>query len=500
MRLRRREFLQTAFAGSLALAHLPIWAKTVDEKTLRLGITLEPPGLDPTVSASSSISEICLYNVYETLTKITPQGGVEPLLATSWDVSDDARFYTFCLQQGVYFHNGKPFNAHTVAFTFERAAAENSTNKDKQFYTNIKRCRIIDDHTVMVELHVGDPDLLFKLGIGTAIMVESESVSQNRIDPVGTGPYRLQRWRKGAVLILEKWHSYRAAESIAIERAIFQFINDSYAQMAALLTGEVDVFARAAIARSLSAFTRQPERFQVVVSNSRAKTLMGLNHRRKPLNELNVRRALACAIDKAMVIEGAADGFGVAIGSHYTPDMPGFVDTTGVNSYNPELSKKLLKEAGIVAPLEFDFILPPTPYARQGGEIIAAMLSKVNIKAKIQNVEWAQWLSRVYTQYDFDLSIVSHVEPFDLDNYTRADYYWGYTSEKFNMLYEQIQTTLSGEQRDSLLAQAQYMLAEDVANVWLYQPRWITIANKNIKGLWPDMPVFVNDLSAMSWG
>lgn len=499
MSLHRRQFLQTALAGSLALANLPVFGKTTDEKTLRLGITLEPPGLDPTVSASSSISEICLYNIYETLTKITPDGTVEPLLATSWEVAPDACSYKFNLQKDVYFHNGKPFNAHTVAFTFERAAGEDSTNKDKQFYTNIKSSHIIDSHTILIELHVGDPDLLFKLGMGTAIMVEPESVSQNRVNPVGTGPYRLQRWRKGAVLILEKWPSYRVAPSIAIERAIFQFINDSYAQMASLLTGEIDIFSRVAIARSLSAFSSQPERFQIIVSNSRAKTLMSFNQRRTPLNQLNVRRALACAIDRQMVIEGAADGYGIPIGSHYTPDMPGFIDTTGINPYNFDLSKRLLKDAGVTYPLEFDLILPPTPYARQGGEIIAAMLSKVNIKAKIQNVEWAQWLSRVYTQHDFDLSIVSHVEPFDLDNYTRPDYYWGYESADFNALYKQIQTTLPGEQRNILLAQAQQLLAHDVANAWLYQPRWITVANKNIKGLWSEMPIFANDLSAMSW-
>ena len=91
------------------------------------------------------------------------------------------------------------------------------------------------------------------------------------------------------------------------------------------------------------------------------------------------------------------------------------------------------------------------------------------------------------------------MEPLDLDNYTKPGYYWGYQSDAFNALYTQIQQTVDGPARNQLLAQAQQMLVNDAVNVWLYQPQWLTVANSRIRGLWADMPIFVNDLSSMSW-
>ena len=115
------------------------------------------------------------------------------------------------------------------------------------------------------------------------------------------------------------------------------------------------------------------------------------------------------------------------------------------------------------------------------------------------NVEWAQWLSGTYGNKNYDLTLISHVEPFDLENYTRADYYWGYQSSRFNALYARIQASANPEERLQLLADAQRLLAEDCVNVFLYQPQWITIAKTGLRGLWRDMPIAANDLSSLGW-
>jgi peptide/nickel transport system substrate-binding protein len=198
------------------------------------------------------------------------------------------------------------------------------------------------------------------------------------------------------------------------------------------------------------------------------------------------------------VIQGAGDGYGAAIGSHYPPSAPGYVDTTGINAYNPDKARALLKEAG-VSNLELTITLPPPPYARQGGEVIASQLAKVGINARLQNVEWAQWLSNVYGNKNYDLTIISHVEPFDLGNYAKPDYYWNYQSAKFNDLYNKYKTTARPQDRTRLQADIQRLLAEDSVHAFLFQPQWVTVANKNVRGLWKDMPIFCNDLSALSW-
>lgn len=146
-------------------------------------------------------------------------------------------------------------------------------------------------------------------------------------------------------------------------------------------------------------------------------------------------------------------------------------------------------------------MLPPPPYARQGGEVIVAQLAKIGITAKVQNVEWAQWLANTYGgPKNYDLTIISHVEPFDLDNFTKPEYYWGYNNPKFKELYARIKTTANPAERNQLLGEAQKMLADDAVLAWLYQPQWVTVARKGLQGLWKDMPIFVNDLSALGWG
>ena len=493
--LNRRTVLGTSTLALTPLA-LPAWAQG-SKTAMTLGIVLEPTGLDPTANASSSIGEITLYNLYETLTKINQDGSVSPLLAESWEVSPDLKTYTFKLRRGVQFHNGEPFNAHTVKFAFDRAAGEKSTNKDKRTFAALST-QVVDEYTVVLLNKEVDPDFLFLMGQATAIITEPKSADTNATKPVGTGPYVLAGWNKGASITLSQYPAHRQAAAIKLKRATFKFISDPAAQTAALLSGDLDVFVRVPAYRSLAQFKANP-RFQVIVSGSRAKTILAMNNAKKPLDDVRVRRAISAAVDRKAVIEGAVDGFGVPIGSHYVPGAPGYVDTTGVNPFNIDKAKALLKEAGVTTPLELTLTLPPPPYARQGGEVIAAQLAKIGINAKIQNVEWAQWLSGTYGNKNYDLTIVSHVEPFDLGNYAKADYYWGYQSAKFNELYTRIKTAPRPADRAKLLADAQRLLADDAANVFLFQPQWITIAHKNVRGLWRDMPVFVNDLSALSW-
>ncbi len=466
--------------------------------TLVMAMTLEPPGLDPTAGAASAIAEITLYNIYETLTKIGSDSQTRPLLAQSWTVSPDLKTWTFKLRRDAAFHNGEKLDASHVKFSFERAVAKDSTNKDKATFANIERIETPDPGTVVLQLKNGDPDLLFKLGQATAIIVEPKSAATNATQPVGSGPYRLESWNKGSAVVLARWDGYRDVKNVALRRVTMRFIADPAAQVAALLSGDVDLFPRVAAARSLKQF-EQNKKFQVLVGGSRAKTIVAINNKRKPLDDVRVRQAIASAIDRKAVIEGAADGFGAPIGSFYVPGAPGYIDTTGINAYDPARARALLHQAGITPPLELTLKLPPPPYARQGGEVVAAMLAKVGIVAKIENVEWAQWLSAVYGQKAYDLTIISHVEPLDFGNFARPGYYWGYESAEFNALWARIQATIKPEERNALMAQAQKLVAEQAVAAYLYQPTWITVANARVQGVWKDMPLFVNDLSSLKW-
>ncbi len=118
---------------------------------------------------------------------------------------------------------------------------------------------------------------------------------------------------------------------------------------------------------------------------------------------------------------------------------------------------------------------------------------------KLQNIEWAQWLSSVYANKNYDLTLIAHAEPFDLGNFARPDYYWNYDSPRFAALYLDYKRASRLADRNRLIGDIQRLLAEDAVHAFLYQAQWITVAHKDLKGLWKDMPVFVNDVAALSW-
>src|SRR5262245_40416350 len=117
-----KKFVIVAVAAAFAAAPLPALAQKKD--SVVMGMTLEPPGLDPTNAAAAAIAEVTLYNIYETLTKVKEDGTVGPLLADSWTATPDLKTYTFKLAKGVKFQNGEPFNSAAVKFSFERNAAK----------------------------------------------------------------------------------------------------------------------------------------------------------------------------------------------------------------------------------------------------------------------------------------------------------------------------------------------------------------------------------------
>jgi peptide/nickel transport system substrate-binding protein len=213
---------------------------------------------------------------------------------------------------------------------------------------------------------------------------------------------------------------------------------------------------------------------------------------------VRVREAIAHAINRQDIIDGAMFGYGTPIGTHFAPHNPDYVDLTAQSAYDPERSKALLAEAG-VSDLSLTLKLPPPSYARRGGEIIAAQLREVGIQTEISNLEWAQWLEQVFKGKDFDLSIVSHTEPNDLNIYARPDYYFQYDNPAFQQVMVDLDLASDPAQRSEILGRAQRMIADDYVNGFLFQLARISVANAKIEGLWPNAPTQANDLTAVRW-
>ncbi|MED5620617.1 ABC transporter substrate-binding protein [Ideonella sp. BN130291] len=502
MRIHRRAAIAPAASAALIAVALVGTASPAQAQSRKdavvLAMVLEPPGLDPTTAPAAAIGEIVHYNVLEGLTKINQDGSVTPLLAESWTMDPDGRSYTFKLRKGVKFHDGEAFDASDVKFSFERAKAEGSTNKAKKaVFDNIARIDTPDPATVILTLNNADATLPFRLGENTAVILDPKSAATTATKPVGTGPFKFENWSKGAAVTLTKWDGFRNAAAVKLKKVSFRFINDPAARVAALLAGDVDGVPRMDNPSATKQF-QADKRFTVEIGNTAGKGIMTINNKKKPFDDVRVRRALAHAIDRKAFIDGVLDGLAKPIGSHFAPTDAGYIDLTGTYPYDPEKAKALLKEAGVQTPLNVTLTLPPPQYARKGGEVVAAMLAKVGVIAKIENVEWAQWLGGTF-KGNFDLTIINHVEPLDYMQYANPAYYWGYDSKVFKDLAAKHAAETNAKERQRLFGELQKMIATDAVNVFIFNPSQVAIAKKGLKGLWSSSPIFANDMAAVSW-
>jgi peptide/nickel transport system substrate-binding protein len=481
-------------AASLAAGHAGAQAK---KDSLVMAMTLEPPGLDPTIAPAAAIGEVVHYNIFEGLTKIAENAQVEPLLADGWTVSPDMKVFTFKLKSGVKFSDGTAFDSADVKYSFETYAGEKSTNKRKAVFTNIASIETPDPLTAKITLKNSDPTFLFSLGENTAVITAPESAATNATKPVGTGPYRLENWVKGDSVTLVAADTYRNAAAVKIKTVKIRFISDQGALVAAMRAGDVDAVPIGITGENVREFEKD-KRFKVTAGSTEGETMVIINNKRKPFDDVRVRRALTYAIDRPAVIEAATAGYGKMIGSHFPPHDPAYVDLTKQYPYDPAKAKALLKEAG-VSNLDVTIRLPPPPYAKPIGEVVQAMLSQVGINAKIENVEWAQWLDGTFKNKNFDLTVISHVEPNDFVKYAEPEYYWQYDSPKAKELIAKINSTLDKAERTKALQDLQRLLADDAVNVFLYNLPRLGVYKQGLSGFWVNAPIFVNDLTAVSW-
>lgn len=483
------------FAASSALAILAGAAAARD--TVTVALQLEPPHLDPTSAAAGAIDQVLYSNVFEGLTRFMGDGSVVPGLAESWEISEDGLTYTFTLQDGVTFHDGSTMDAEDVKFSLDRARAEDSTNAQKALFADIASVDVVDPLTVKLTLSQPNGNLLFNLAWGDAVIVAPETIDTIKTAPVGTGAFTFTNWVQGDRIDLARNPDYWG-EAPALSAATFKFISDPTAAFAAMMAEDIDAFSAFPAPENLPQFEADP-RFQVLIGSTEGETILSINNKQAPFDKPKVRAAVAHAIDRQAIIDGAMFGYGTPIGSHFAPHNPAYVDLTGTSAHDPEKARALLAEAGLADGFTTTLHLPPPSYARRGGEIIAAQLAEVGITAEIINVEWAQWLETVFRGKNFGLSIVSHTEPMDIGIYARPDYYFQYDNAAFQDLMAELTGTTDPDARTKMLQQAQEIIANDYVNGYLFQLAALSVAKADLQGLWANAPTQATDLTVVSW-
>ena len=465
---------------------------------LTVQITAEPPGLDLTATPASATATVVFYNVQEALVKVDQHGKLSPWLAERWHTTDDLN-YTFFLKQGVRFHNGRALTAEDVKFALDRARNPETKHPHRADYADITAIHVRDPHTVTISLSKLNAMFLLNLARQGSVIYPREAVEQQKSQPVGTGPFMLARWDRGDRIVLQKNPEYHVKGLPRLDQVTFRFIPDANAALAALQAGDIDVMGFGLGPESVEVVRRAPN-LQVITGETTSDVILALNNAKKPYSDVRVRRALTHAVNKDEVVKGAMFGFGRVLGSNVDPLNPYFVDLAKAVPHSVEKAKALLAEAGY--PGGFDAVLrvpPQYPYTVRTGEVLVGQLAKAGVRVKLEQIEWGQWLDRIYKNADYDMTIIGHAEAWDAKNYANPKYYFRYDSPKFQEVYAKSETTLDVKKRRELYAQLQRIMVDEAPVVWLYAYPRLVAAKKGVLGIWKDLPTPSMDLAEVSW-
>jgi peptide/nickel transport system substrate-binding protein len=419
--------------------------------------------------------------VYEGLVRVNDDGSIEPSLAKSFTVSDDGLTYSFSLRDA-QFHDGAPLTADDVVWSLTRLLDDDSTVVLPTQVAQFARVTEVssDGDVVTITLSERDNDLLYNLTQRGGVIFRKDSTDFANT-AIGTGPFTLAKWDKGNSITLERFEQYwgRRADTRTV---VFRYFADATALSNAMLAGDIDVMTTVQSPESLEVFEARDD-LKVLSGSTNCEVTLGINNSRAPFNDVKVRTAVRQAIDKRALIDTAWAGYGTEIGSFVPPTDPWFEDLTDVAPYDVSAAREALVSAGVEAGTAISLDVPPINYATNSSEFIAAALGEVGFDVTITPVTWEEWLDRVFTKADYDLTIVCHIERNDMAIYANPDYYFRFDNAEYQDLVSAAAAAATTKERTDNLRKAARILSEESASDWLWLMPSLQVAKRDVAGL-----------------
>ncbi len=511
-----RRLLLSASATLLASTAMPslLWAQT-PKKGGRLVVAAdsEPRNLNPAIVASNGVFFVA-SKVVEPLAEASYAGqdGLDPRLATSWEGSADGLSATFKLREGVTWHDGKPFTSADVAFSALNIWKP-LQNLGRVVFKDLSAAETPDDHTVILRFAKPTPFQLIRNALPVVTHVvpkhlyETGDIAENPANTalVGTGPFKLAEHKAGEYYRLVRNESYWAPEQPHLDEIIYRVLPDRAAAAGALEADEIQLAAFSAVPLAdLDRIGKVPG-IVVIPKGYEALTyqlVIEINHRRKELADVRVRRAIAHAIDRDFVVNTVFQGFAAkATGpvpkndsQFYSADVPAY-------PFDVAKANALLDEAGYKAGADgtrFPLKLLPAPYfneTKQFGDYLRQALLAVGINAEIVNNDAAAHQKAVYTDHAFDLAIAPTVFRGDpaisttilfqsgIPDGVPFSNQGGYKNDAVDALIAKAATTLDPAARTALYKDLQKLVAEDLPLINVADWGFITVARDTVKNV-----------------
>lgn len=474
--------------------------KVSDSSTVVVGIADDLDSLDLHNAEKAGTREV-LFNMYEGLVKSNSSGELEPAVASNYEISADAKVYTFTLRDGITFHDGSLVTVDDIKYSIERYAEISLLNSGgTSAFSIMQEVAIIDDTTVEITLSEGNSEFLAELTC--AIMPKSNEADQ-ATNPIGTGPFKYASYTPGVGLVLEKYDGYWKEGFPKVDQVEFKIVSDPDIAMTELQAGTLDIYQYLAVdqAETLS------ENFNILEGGVNYVQGMFLNNDFGPFSDVKVRQALCYAIDREYINQQVFSGKAHVLGTHMINTYTKYynVETETVYEANIEKAKELLTEAGYGDGFEFTITVPNNfePH-RQAAEIIVQQLQAIGVTANIELVEFGTtWLTEVYSNRNYEATVVAvdskTVAPhgwFEKNISTGSNNFTNYSNPEFDALYNQAFATVDEDEKIDLYNQMQMLLATDAASVYIENPSNLVAINKELAG-YEFYPIAAQDMSTV---
>ena len=458
--------------------------------------------------ASDSTSHEIAGLVFNGLIKYDKDVHIVGDLAESWEISRDGLVITFHLRKGVRWHDGKPFTAHDVLYTYQVTVDPKTPTAYAGDFLKVKKAEVLDDHTFRATYdRPFAPALMsWSVGILPRHLLEGRDITTSPLGrhPIGTGPYRFKEWVAGQKIVLVSNPDYFEGRPY-IDGYILRIIPDTATMFLELRANGIDRMGLTPLQ-----FTRQTENnlfrenYRKYRYLSFAYTYMGYNLKNPLFADKRVRQALAHAVNREEIIDGVLLGLGKPANGPYKPGTWAHNPNVRTYPHDPEKAKALLAEAGWRRtdggflekdgkPFEFEIITNQGNEIRaKCAEIIQRRLAEIGIRVKIRVIEWAAFVNDFINKRKFDATILGWTIPMEPDLYDvwhssktgpQELNFVSFRNDEVDALIVRARETFDQPLRKRCYDRIQEILAEEQPYLFLYVPDALPILHARFRGV-----------------
>ncbi|MDI9471800.1 MAG: ABC transporter substrate-binding protein [Tissierellia bacterium] len=467
-----------------------------EESSIVIGIAQDiEDSLDPHLMDSAGTREV-LFNIFEGLVKPNSAGDLVPAVASEAGSNDDGTVYTFTLRDGIKFHNDKEVTVDDVVASIERCADPKDGGPLVQAFSNIESVKAEDEKTVVITLK--DPDTDFLANMSVAIL-PADYISGATAEILGTGPYKFISRSPQENIILEAFDGYWG-EKAHIKNVELKIIGDADTIVMNLESGNIDMFPRLTTAQA----EQLSDKFEILEGTMNLVQAVYLNNAHKPLDDVRVRKALCYAADAQEIMDFTSDGKGQEIGSSMFPSFSKYFMPELNEVYNRDIDKarELLSEAGYPDGFKLKITIPSNykPHV-QTGEVIKEQFKAINVDVELELIEWNAWLSDVYTDRNFESTIIG-VDASTLSarallarfESTADNNFINFNSPAYDKAYANAVKSTDDAEQTKYYKECQSILTEEAANVYIQDMAELIALNKKYTG-YEFYPLYAQDIS-----